>query len=358
MILLQRFHKNSIVFLVLFFATILAPADIIELKDGTRINDIKRIAIRNGTLYYRQKGQTHTLSLNQIKHMKLTSSTPDTPDVDIDAPEKLPVRDTFRFSVSIDTEKSRVHEPLVRVYYISQDERGERTLFRAQNIKRADDPSSLIGVPEVAAKTYREQAFEIQCETIRAFRIEVWINGELAAVSGDKNIEPEHFWWNKEKVKTAKMTVLENYQKKSKAPPYQIEITRVSLRPSSKNLELITGLAALSFRGERNAEITVPKITLYYVIETTDQKRVIKKTQMKFEDEEKEITLINGFKSMMATAELGDDVSITRGAAAFKKDKNHIVHTRVEVTLEDEIIALDEDTATRQKLHLPENWYE
>ncbi len=365
--------RHCFLYLCLSLASLLTMAETIELWRGEPITDATMKRIHEGRLYYEADGVQNSVRLVEVKSMydATAESAPK-------AAKVLAFRDmTWQnkagklLMVVVQTSEDRIHEPLVRLYVMQEDDRGRRSVTLYQNHRNTRDPSRLEDVPTIAAATYARKLFFAETTDPIGLRLEIWLEGDLAFATNNSQTElPANWWRSTTELRRMQLAEISREELEAKAaaaaaeieanapPPITCTITRAMTSTKlggDVNAEFVLAYTVAS---DKLAALPLPQATLHMVLQTRDNRRLIQSIDME-KDAGQEIALVHGRAILRETRhEFPADVTLNSANMRLNKEiESALVAWRVELKYDDHTMAVKQGGEQRVLETLPENWY-
>lgn len=277
--------------LMLLFLVAQTRADSIEFYNGRKVQKVKILGIRDGIVFF-QSGTpaktSHARAMDIRNYHRDTETTANqvrtkTPDSSCKLLDFSPItqgkRTGYRLELQAIFPFDRVREPLVRVFCLQEDAKGERRLYLYRN-QRLRDPTRTEKLPEISASDYQKKAFFLNIDdTPVAWRIEVWINGERV-LGEDKLLHQDlaPTWWKT--LHVARNRNLQKLDQTAEEEKSEADIPKVSCIISQ--CRLVKGIDRKSpefiinwLLHSPDPRAPLPEVTLYYLTENGDGGRRI-----------------------------------------------------------------------------------
>ena len=333
----------------------------IETYDGKKYSDAKVIAIKDGFLYFVQGDDKIKRALAEVK-----SITDYAPQCSLTKFEEYEGKYSGKkLGVNVEVNKGRIPEPLIRAYSMEEDDKGSRELVLYQNF-RAKDPSRLESVSEVATRSYRNREFILEKSKGVAYRIEIWLQGELAFSKEIATKAVPANWWRQGRIRKT-LTLREvpvKVVRKEKREEKREEEEEDKLKQISTDMSMMTqaiaagkdlevsvrySISSTSLKGFRK-----PQIKLYYVTEAERQQdRRIASATLQAEGS-RDVLFTNNRHNDEVKHVLKNTVA---GGVVLDQGLRRFLYWRLELSYGDKIITVKEAPNQRLKATLPKDWW-
>lgn len=345
----------------------------VRLWNGKGSDDAEIVSIRDGVVTFRVNGKDAKVQLLDIKDMDLAPKETEPYCRLLGFKESEDDRQPGRLlGLRLNDPRPRINEPLVRVFGLQETPEGERRLRLYRNNRRADDPTRTCDLPEVQSAAYRERWFLVSGEPAVAWRVEVWVDGELRL---EHEEEPEGLpedWWRTEKV--ARSSTLRDAEKPGTAPakrpgreipPVSCAIQSCRLAPDiTPDGERVRVSVRYDLASTEVDEAPLPDVTLHYVTENAEGRRTVR--SLDCEPDSGDVAKLGGGKlgrSFEGTLPDGLKVGVASKIRSNRERVDNLVYWRLQVEYRDQVIAVAEKAPKgsvandRVRDSLPDQWW-
>ena len=362
-----------IAFVLILLLALSAPGAAVRLWNGKGSEDVEIVSVRDGIMTFRLNGTEARVKLLDVKDMDLAAKETepycrlvgfkDSKD------EKQPGR---LLGLCLNDPRPRINEPLVRVFALQESAEGERRLRLYRNNRRADDPTRTCDLPEVQAAAYRERWFLASGDAAVAWRVEVWVDGQLRLEHEEKPEELSEDWWRAQKL--SRSSTLRDADKPGTAParrpgreipPVSCTIQSCRLAPDiTPDGERVRVSVRYDLTSTEVDEAPLPDVTLHYVSEDAEGKKTVR--SLDCEPDSGDVTKLGGgtlVRSFESALPKGVKVGVSSRIRSSRKRIDNLVYWRLQVDYRDEVIAVMEKAPKssvpndRVRDSLPDQWW-
>lgn len=354
----------------------LAQAETIELWNGQKAEDATILRYENGHVVFTLPGKDAEVKAKLASVKSITVPESDGP-VTLNGISKATARGgvTYTVALGITDERPRIYEPLVRVFVLESDDRGEREVEYYTN-RRVQDPTLLGGVPKVNTDSYGNRAWELRVQNPLAWHIEVWKDGVLVweydQVKEGTTVADD--WWRLQELRRGSTmkdvapprdagtasTTAGDQGDMSDIPAVAVEISGAHIRQDIDGKERTLAINYV-LRSYYLEQAESPAFTVFFLTETQSGERRVRK-----------VTANKGGKFAKLTNKMYTDQlevsipdTITHGLGLGAKGDIDAVDNRKEKLLAWHLEATYEDTVVAEKTvgaddllaTLPKDWY-
>jgi hypothetical protein len=340
-------------------AVLCAQADDIVFRNGRTMEDAEVKSIENGqiTFTYADGAQEAKTALaNVIAIRKAAASFRITKFSD--HTEK---KDEGKLiEIQMLSDRSRLREPVVRVFVLMQDKRGERELHVYQN-QKVKDPTHLFDLPVINAKSWTPARFFVEVEDKAvAWHLEIWQDGEKVLDQDiGKNTFRRKWWLLQEPDKTSKLEIPEGVEDALGDANVRAIIRNARVRRGLDNDKLIVDCEwAIETPRDR---VEMPEATFYYVTEDKDGERKLHSDRVA-KDAGNEVAVQAGKVVRRETITLDSDIVLAGGGATLggddDEDSEKLLYWRFAVHVGDVDLAVRESPNTTVRRSLGDKWWQ
>jgi hypothetical protein len=360
-----------------------AMADSITLWKGASVEDVTIVDIRDGLVYFTysdgRKGRAKLIDIRAIGRewgqpaemaIPEAESTPRPESRSISGEARVAKFAAFKgnrysgyeLQIRVRTDASQIPAPLVRLFALSEDEKGERE-FRCYMNYKVDDPTVTHRLPKVNASAFADRRYLIELDTLVSWRAEVWINGELSAMKEQPG-EEEADWWRRQRPqRTSTMRDMPEaeFPQPEEAgafdpvgpPPTvqcQIGFARLSRKIEDETLYFSFGYTLR----EEGDTAELPKVVFYALVEDPDGNRKVRS----FPGEERAgdiLALTASHLNRQGRIELPTNIAMANNRSA---GVDRIIYWRLEASYNNHIVAAKESSDIRIKRQLEPRWWQ
>lgn len=356
-----------------------AVADSITLWKGASVEGVTIQSVRDGIVYFSYTdGRTGRAKLIDIRAIG-RDWAPKTPLVVEQEAPKAVERSSgkarianfaafkgiryqgYELHVRVKESQQQIASPLVRLFVLAEDSKGVRQ-FRLFLNHKTDDPTVTHRLPQVNAASFADRRFLIELDTIVSWRSEIWLDGELAAMSEDYGGEDPD-WWRRQRPQrvTTMRDMPENELPEPEdegprdpvGPPPDVEcqigFARISRKIEDDTLYFSYGY---TLRGDRDTA-EIPEVELYALLEDPEGNRSVR-TLAGEKRAGDIIALTSNLLNRQGRITLPTDVAIAANRTA---GVNRIIFWRLAASYNGHIVAAKENTDIRVKRQLPPEWW-
>ncbi|MCJ8328639.1 MAG: hypothetical protein HRT89_14560 [Lentisphaeria bacterium] len=349
--------KSCIIF-IFAILTVSLYADSVEMTDGTVYKNVNVFGFTKGKLYCVIDGKKKKLALADILSIRkaVRIKIEQFKDLTIKKPGKL-------LTLSVKSEEDRFNEPVVRVYTLSENEKGHRelNLFSNYNMK---DPSRIAGIKKVDSSLYEKRYFYISKGGALAYRIEIWVDGELTKeemINDEENPIDDELWWRKGKAKSGRLKIISEDTLKSKDIFEEIEMDakklpfisglRINILDQKKTKSAGYEIVAHYTLKSTTREFDLPKAVFYYVSENSEGKRKINSINMETKSGSNHESDTGQIQRKLSETLKGVQLSPSRSPKEFK-----LIHWRFNISYGEKTVA-HKNKKSSYADKLPEDWW-
>ena len=337
-----------------------AGADDIEFVNGKMVEEADVLSIEAGVIRFEYGVPPKELSTKLTNVVSIRKSSASFRLLSFE--EFTIGRDKGRLiTIEMETGRKRLREPLVRLYVLMQDEKGERELHLYQN-QRSKDPTAFYDLAVVNANAWSPARFfvEVKHKAI-AWHLEIWQDGVL---SFDQEIGRREFqrkWWLQQK--PDRSSTLE--VPKGKDVPQVLgdaEGVRAVIRSARvyRGLDREQAQVDLEWALDTAKEqVELPEATFYYVTETENGERKLHREKVESNAGKK--VVVKGNVVRKGVVELDKGVELAGGGTLFtSKDKVEsvkLLYWRFAVHVGAAELAVRESPNTSVRRSLGDKWW-
>ncbi|MFT5127461.1 MAG: hypothetical protein ACI8W8_001064 [Rhodothermales bacterium] len=370
---------NRLLLLASLLLTSATNADSITLWKGASVQDVAIDGVSDGIVYFSypdgRKGRAKLIDIRAIGHEWSAAVTEPASEPAAEPSTRSSAKarianfaafkgsryEGFELHVEIEEERQQIPAPLIRLFVLAEDSKGIRQ-FRLFVNHKTDDPTVTYRLPQVNSAAFTDRRFLIELDTIVSWRAEIWLSGEMVAVSEDPGNE-ESDWWRLQR--PSRVTTMRDMPEDELPEPEddgprdpvgpppdvkcQIGFARLSRKIEDDTLYFSYGYT-LRADGE-TAEL--PDVQLFALLEDPEGTRSIRS----FPGEERagDILALTGNQlNRQARVELPTGIAMPANRTA---GGNRIVFWRLEANYDGHIVAAKESTDIRIKRQLPPEWW-
>jgi hypothetical protein len=358
----------------------LAGADSITLWKGASVDGVKIQGVRDGIVYFSytdgRQGRAKLIDIRAIGYdwQRSAEAAPEpsednTPAVEASGKAKIANFAPFKghrykgyeLHVKVREKREQIPAPLVRLFVLAEDSKGERQ-FRVFMNHKVDDPTVTYRLPQVNSESYRDRRFLVELETIVSWRAEIWLNGEMVTMTEDTGGEKADWWRLKRPTRSTTLRDMpeeEIPEPEVEGPPdpigsapdvdCQIGFARLSRKIEADTLYFSFGY---SLRADGDTA-ELPKVQLFALLEDPDGNRTVR--TIPGEERAGDILALTSNRlNRQGRIELPTNVTMATNRSA---GVDRIIFWRLEANYDGHIVAAKESTDIRVKRQLPPEWW-
>jgi len=344
---------------------LVSHADTVEFWRGEPLEEVRIVKIEDGVLTFEHEGQVRQCKLLEVKTIRQEEPAPPAARVLLWREHQLDAKPGRLLGIGLQDQRTRLPEPLVRVYTLTEDDRGVRQVTLYQNQKNSlRDPTMVGELPEVNAADYAARYYFIPGKEWIAWRIEVWVDGRLATSRRHQREELPAGWWRtatKLRIVSLTPTTLPAAKEKDEVElPVTCTINRVSMAPELGEKSRARLSVNYTLSSTRVDEAPLPAVVLHYATENRAGTRGTGRITCE-PDAGKTMRLPRGSLTRTYEGELPANLvlnSTDLDLGSTQKDRGaKIIWWRVIARYKDNVIATKEGGDTTAKKDLPDDWW-